>query len=163
MVYTPSINTHLSNAHYSTARHKKLEVTTAANPHILRTKVTECPNGLSSGLSWPPTLSQGQARGLAAPNIDNIGHIVPKTENMGRRRHFSAKSLVLYRAMRLLMCNISVVRHIGCCGYDTTVPKSCNSPCEAPSRPLTNIWYRGLPTTSFPVLIFILTVLVQNV
>jgi hypothetical protein len=138
MVYTPSIKTHLSNAHYSTARHKKLEVTTAANPHILRTRVTECPNGLSSGLSWPLTLSQGQSRGLAAPNIDNIGHIVPKTENMGRRRHFSNKLLVLHRAMCLLMCNVFVVRHIGCCGYDTTVSQSCNSPCGAPSRPLSS-------------------------
>ena len=33
-----------------------------------------------------------QARGLATPNIDNLGHRMPKPEEMGRRRHLNEVS-----------------------------------------------------------------------
>jgi len=41
MASTPLIQTHLSNPHHSTPQHKKPEVTTAANPQRLRTRVTD--------------------------------------------------------------------------------------------------------------------------
>jgi len=41
MASTPSLQAHLSNPHPVTTQHKKLEVTTAANPQILRTGVTD--------------------------------------------------------------------------------------------------------------------------
>ena len=55
-------------------------------PHITYKGHVRCvasgrPNGLSSGLSRV-------ARGLATPNIYFLGHQMPKTDLMGRRRHF---------------------------------------------------------------------------
>ena len=94
MVYTPSMNACLSNVRYPTTECKKLEVAAAANPHILRTRVAKRPNGLKQW-SEPSPASPGQARGLAAPNIVKIGHVVPKIKFMGRRRHFLGKLCVI--------------------------------------------------------------------
>jgi hypothetical protein len=94
MVYTPSMNARLSNPRYPTIKRKELEVAAAANPHILRIRVARRPNGLKQW-SEPSPGSPGQARGLAAPNIVKIGHVVPKIKFMGRRRHFPGKLCVI--------------------------------------------------------------------
>ena len=63
----------------------------AANPHTLRMRVTTCPTGLQQW-SEPAGMRYNQARGLATPNIDNLGHRMPKPEEMGRRRHLNEVS-----------------------------------------------------------------------
>ena len=124
-----------------TTKRKKLEVTTAANPQRLRTRVTHtklppaCPIGLSSGSSCALYISHTQTLGLATPNICYLGHLMPTVAFLGRRRHSLDKSLVLYRTMRLLMSSIFAVRHIGCCRYDTTLSGLHNCLWEARSRP----------------------------
>jgi len=86
---------------------------------------------------------------LATPNLCYMGHYVPKVAFLGRRRHSLDKLLVLYRTMRLLMCSVFAVRHIGCRGYDTILPRLCNSLCEARSRPLLARCHIGVNTSEF--------------
>jgi len=60
----------------------------------------------SSGLSWTLSLAWAQTPGLATPNIVIMGHLVPKTRFMGRRRHSMDRCWYSF-SMPLLRCNTS--------------------------------------------------------